>query len=146
MTQAGSRGNPSGIAKQMLAEGSTFFLGVAKPMAMSPPYPHHVPTKGLSVMGEKGADMWKGRERRWSRGRVMMAQNLVFSSRCQEPGPYSNFSALMGYPIMHGIMRANQFLNQFLKQVGFLLIANKKVRQLPKIFLQPRNSDNYIQM
>lgn len=96
-------------------------------MAMSPPY-----WKGLSAPGEKGPTCRKAETRRESRGRVVMVQNSVFSARCQDPGPHSNFSALMGSLIMHGILRTNQSLNQFLKQVGFLFITNKKVRQLPK--------------
>lgn len=107
-----------------------FSFGVAELgllVAMSPPY-----WKGLSAPGERRSTCGKAETRRESGGRVVMVQNLVFSARCQDPGPHSNFSALMGSLIMHGILRTNQFLNQFLKQVGFLLIANKKVRPLPK--------------
>lgn len=84
---------------QILREGSTFFLQVAKLgllVAMSSPY-----WNGFSAIGEKGADMQKGRDKTQMQREGVVVQNLVLSYRCQGPGPYSNSSALMGSLIMH---------------------------------------------
>ena len=66
MTQAGSGGNFTGIAMQMLRERSTFFLGVAKlglVVALSPPY-----WEDFCATGEKEANMQKGRDKRHTEG------------------------------------------------------------------------------
>lgn len=148
MTQAGSGGTFTGIAMQMLREGSTFFLGVAKlrlVVALSPPY-----WEDLSATGEKEANMQKGRDKQRQetyRGRVMVVQNLVLSSRSPGPGPYSSSSASVDYVITHRTIGAKQFLNQFLKQVGFLLPAEKKnSNNYKKLFCNQKNSDNYIRI
>lgn len=139
MTQAGSGGTFTGIAMQMLREGSTFFLGVAKlrlVVALSPPY-----WEDLSATGEKEANMQKGRDKQRQetyRGRVMVVQNLVLSSRSPGPGAYSSSSASVDYVITHRTIGATNSLTNSLNKLGFCYLQKKKIRTITKNFFATR--------